>query len=195
MAIFESDYLAADIIFEEDAYYWINPKDNKKEPVMMTWETPIMQKMADVAVEEGDHVIEMGFGMGILANMIQAKKPASHTIVECHKDILPKLNEWAKDKENVIVVSGKWIDTLSDDTKYDSIIFDTYADGDAINFSDFAVRKAKFNKTKVTWWNPDNNDYGFDNYNLTYTEINVSPPDTQDYYDKNTFKIPLKILE
>ena len=194
MGTFAENYIKADIIFEDDGYYWVDPTNSKKEPVMMEWETPIMQKMADVSVDENDNVLELGFGMGILSDMIQAKKPKTHTIAECHKDIIPKLKEWAKDKPNVIVKETRWIELLKEDTKYESIILDTYADTDRINFCDFAVRKASLNNTKVTWWNPKDTALGFDDYRFTKHSIDVNPPNTQDYYTKNTFNVPLKIL-
>ena len=98
---FNEAFLNADLTFDDNGIYWvyagetIEDKTNQTFEIMMAWEQPIMQKMADLCVSEGDDVLELGFGMGILSDAIQAKKPASHTIVECHKDIIPRLKTWA----------------------------------------------------------------------------------------------------
>ena len=144
MTSFAKNYRAADLTFDADGIYWVNPEDNETYQVMMSWEQPIMDKMAELCVTEGDDVLEIGFGMGILSNAIQLKKPKSHTIVECHKDIIPKLKEWAKDKSNVIIIEGLWTEVLDKYGKYNCILQDTYGDEyrhalkrDRINFLDW----------------------------------------------------------
>ena len=114
MPNFAENYRASDLTFDENGIYWVNPDNNETYQVMMGWETPIMQKMAELCVSEGDDVLEIGFGMGILSDAIQARKPKSHTIIECHKDIIPKLKEWASNKSNVTVVEGLWVNKLID---------------------------------------------------------------------------------
>ena len=74
--------------------------------VMSTWETPIMQKHADIVCANGGHILEFGFGMGISADLIQEKDIESHTIIEINDGIYDALVEWAKDKPNVIAVKG-----------------------------------------------------------------------------------------
>ena len=64
-------YLAATLTFEDDQITWIH--NGKVYEVMMQWEQPIMEKMAELAVSSGDKVLECGFGMGILSNAIQAR--------------------------------------------------------------------------------------------------------------------------
>ena len=61
--------------------------------VMSTWESPIMQKHADIVCANGGHILEFGFGMGISADMIQAKNPTSHTIIEINDAIYTRLEE------------------------------------------------------------------------------------------------------
>lgn len=187
MATFAENYRAADLTFDADGIYWVNPEDNETYQVMMKWEEPIMKKMAEVCVSENDDVLEIGFGMGILSDEIQKRKPKSHTIVECHKDIIPKLKEWAKDKSNVNVVEGNWIEEIHNlPIKYDAIIQDTY--GDEFRHSlKFAVELIKKDDCKVTYWN-NVSDLGFEN--VTYHDVNVSPPNNK-YYTKNVYKVPL----
>ena len=195
MATFQENFRSSDLTFDSDGIYWVNPEDNETYQVMMKWEEPIMKKMAEICVDEGDDVVEFGFGMGILSNAIQERKPKSHTIVECHKDIIPKLKEWAEDKPNVIILEGLWTE-VTDYKQYDSILHDTYADEFNSALKPFAERYAK-PQCKITWWNnnPDlvfkKDTRGFNS--VKYYNVNISPPDNK-YYIENEYKIPLKII-
>tara|TARA_Y100000401_G_scaffold117179_1_gene124998 strand:+ start:3018 stop:4058 length:1041 start_codon:yes stop_codon:yes gene_type:complete len=195
---FRDSYLAATLTFEDDKITWYCPEMKDVREVMMSWEQPIMTKMAEVAVSEGDHVLECGFGMGILSDAVQARNPASHTIVECHPQIIVKLNEWAADKPNVNVIEGKWFDQISEPQKYDAILMDTYVDDDLHpSFAGFCERKAKDN-CKVSWWNfsGGTTDEFMKFYwnNVSFTEVTGLNPPENTYYNRDNYFIPLKIL-
>ena len=186
MTTFAENYRAADLTFDDNGIYWVNPENDETYQVMMDWEQPIMDKMAELCVSEGDDVLEIGFGMGILSDAIQLKKPKSHTIVECHKDIIPKLKAWAEDKPNVIIIKGLWIEMADKYTKYDAIIQDTYGDEYRHALRPIVERHAK-SICKVSYWNNDS-DLGFDE--VEYYEVSVNPPDNK-YYTKDIYKVPL----
>ena len=120
--------------------------------VMSTWETPIMQKHADIVCANGGHILEFGFGMGISAGLIQEKDIESHTIVEINDGIYANLVEWAKDKPNVIAVKGNWYDNIPTDRKYDGVFYDGF--GDMINKRHFPSRIMQHCKvgTILTWY-------------------------------------------
>ncbi len=120
--------------------------------VMSTWESPIMQKHADIVCANGGHILEFGFGMGISADMIQAKNPTSHTIIEINDAIYTRLEEWASDKPNVTAVKGDWYDDIPTDKKYDGIFYDGF--GDMINKRHFPSRIMQHCKvgTILTWY-------------------------------------------
>ena len=118
--VIQKAYTEASLTFTDDKITWVNPHTNETLEVMMDWEIPIMNKMAEVAVSEGDHVLECGFGMGILSDAIQARNPASHTICEFHPDIIPKLRAWAEGKSNIILHEDKWITV--DNGRYDACL-------------------------------------------------------------------------
>ena len=50
--------------------------------VMMDWEAPIMEKSAEYICQSKGDILEIGFGMGICSDYIQAQEVNSHTIVE-----------------------------------------------------------------------------------------------------------------
>ncbi len=121
--------------------------------VMSTWETPIMQKHADIVCANGGHILEFGFGMGISAGLIQEKDIESHTIIEINDGIYANLVEWAKDKPNVIAVKGDWYNDIPKDKKYDGIFYDGF--GDMMNKRCFPTRIMEHCKvgTILTWYN------------------------------------------
>jgi hypothetical protein len=195
---FRDSYLAANLTFEDDKITWHCPEMDDTREVMMSWEQPIMVKMAEVAVDAGDHVLECGFGMGILSDAVQARNPASHTIVECHPQVIVKLREWAADKSNVTVVEGKWHDLVNEEPKYDAILMDTYVDDDLHGkFAGFCEKKAKDN-CKVSWWNfsgGTTDDFmKFYWEGVTFTEVTGLTVPENTYYNRTNYFIPLKAL-
>ena len=75
---------------------------------MMDWERKIMKAHADYICSNGGDILEIGFGMGISANYIQAHNIKSHTIIESHPQVYNKAQEWAEDKPNVNIILGDW---------------------------------------------------------------------------------------
>jgi len=111
------------LIFKQD---YIALKNHPDKFVMMSWETDLMKLHAQHVTHNHGDVLEIGFGMGISAQFIQDFGCATHTIVESHPDILQKLQEWAKDKPNVIIIHGDWFE-LQDiicQKQYDGIFYD-----------------------------------------------------------------------
>ena len=142
--------------------------------VMMSWEAPIMEKSAEFICHNKGDILEIGFGMGICADYIQAQGVNSHTIIEIHPQILERLNTWASGKSNVTVVEGDW-NSVSGLGTYDGIFLDTFADDSLNNFKTFALSKIK-SGGKITYWNNEEKEYNpylFDS--VSYEQISVSP--------------------
>ena len=118
----------------------IDTSTNKE--VMMSWESPIMEKCAEFISYNNGDVLEIGFGMGICADYIQAQGVNSHTIVEIHPQIIERLNTWASGKSNVTIIEGDW-NTASGLGTYDGIFLDTYQDDSVDYFKEFALDKIK----------------------------------------------------
>ena len=156
------------LTFEDDK---IITDDNRE--VMMSWEAPIMEKSAEYICQSKGDILEIGFGMGICSNYIQAQEVNSHTIIEIHPQVIEKLKIWAEDKDNVTIVEGDW--NSVELSTYDGIFIDTYGDENWGKFKEFAIAKAK-DGAKITYWNnfTDNrNEHDFDN--LDFEEIFISP--------------------
>ena len=141
--------------------------------VMMSWEAPIMEKSAEYICQSKGDILEIGFGMGICSDYIQAQEVNSHTIIEIHPQVVEKLKTWAEDKDNVTIVEGDW--NSVELSTYDGIFIDTYGDENWGKFKEFAIAIAK-DGAKITYWNnfTDNrNEHDFDN--LDFEEIFISP--------------------
>ena len=160
--------------------------------VMMSWESSIMEKSAEFICHNKGDVLEIGFGMGICSNYIQAQGVNSHTIVEIHPQIIEKLNAWALNKSNVTIIEGDW-NTVSGLSTYDGIFIDTYGDENWGNFKNFALAKAK-SGAKITYWNnftDKRNEHSFDS--VTFEDISITP-DSNSYFNNNTYSMPKVVL-
>ena len=141
-------------------------KDN--HIVMHKWEDLMMKKHAEVVCQNGGDILEIGFGMGIASNFIQNYNINSHTICENHPDVLEKLTEWSRDKDNITIVEGDWHKNRDKFTTYDGILFDTFDDMYIEKFKSETVYQLSKEKTNFCIWdnmgNPDSN------YSNTITE-------------------------
>ena len=156
--------------------------------VMMNWESPIMEKSAEYICQSKGDILEIGFGMGICADYIQAQGVNSHTIIEIHPQILEKLNTWASNKSNVTIIEGDW-SSVSGLGTYDGIFLDTFGDENLDKFKVFATAKAK-SGAKITYWNnfTDNrNEHNFDS--VTFENISVTP-DANQYFNNSVYNMP-----
>ena len=159
--------------------------------VMMDWEDDIMEASADYVCENGGDILEIGFGMGIAADYIQANSITSHTIVENHPQVIVKAKAWAVGKSNVTIVEGDWYAVKDSLSTYDGIFYDTWGDDDTDHFVDILPTLAK-SGARTTWWNNyTNSDDVFFVNGTTYESISVDPPSNV-YFNANTYYLPKK---
>ena len=174
------------LTFEDDK---IVTDDGKT--IMMDWETPIMEKSAEYICQSKGDILEIGFGMGICSDFIQAQGVNSHTIVELHPQVIEKLKAWAEDKDNVIIVEG---DRISVELgTYDGIFIDTYGGENWDKFKEFALSKGK-SGARVTYWNVDlaENEHGFDN--ISHEDVPIVPEDESHIWYDNTYHLPKVVI-
>eukprot|EP00501_MAST-03F_sp_TOSAG23-6_P000890 GSMAST32.ASY1.ANO1.926.1 assembled CDS len=125
---YSNDYLKRDVKYTEDGKQLL---DSDKDGVMMSWESPLMEASADVITSLGADVLNVGFGMGIIDNYIQDRKPRSHTIIEAHPQVYAyMLKEGWDKKPGVTILHGRWQDMMEkiDNRSFDGIYFDTYGE-------------------------------------------------------------------
>lgn len=109
------DYLDDRVSFSEDKLM-----DSNSKAVMMAWEKPLMEAHAKAICSVGGHILNIGFGMGLVDTAIQQYSPASHTIVEAHPEVYERMlrTGWGE-KNNVKIVLGRWQDVLPQLESYD----------------------------------------------------------------------------
>lgn len=130
-------YLKTPLRYSEDQTKLLDADDNA---VMMGWEGPLMVEHAKVLCIRDDldeerranlHVLNVGFGLGLIDEAIQSHKPARHTIVEAHPDVYAKMlaDGWDK-RPGVTILFGRWQDVLErgDFETYDGIFWDTFGE-------------------------------------------------------------------
>lgn len=98
------------------------------EEIMEDWQRPMMQAMADYATAAHGRVLEVGFGRGVSADMIQEGGVESHTIIECNDSIVQRFESWRTQypDRDIAIVHGLWQDTLPGLGEFDAIFFHTY---------------------------------------------------------------------
>lgn len=98
------------------------------EAIMEDWQIPLMRAMAVVATEAHGDLLEIGFGRGVSAGIIQEMGVRSHTIVECNESVIERFNVWKKayPDQAIHLLEGRWQDVTDQYTEYDSIFFHTY---------------------------------------------------------------------
>jgi guanidinoacetate N-methyltransferase len=98
------------------------------DEIMEEWQIPLMKAMAEVVTETHGNILEIGFGYGVSATLIQEQGVRSHTMIECNDAVVERFHEWKElFKENKInLVHGLWQDTIDTLGLFDGIFFHTY---------------------------------------------------------------------
>jgi spermidine synthase len=188
-----NNYLKQKLIFEEDEIYYT--EGIVKQQVMMDWETDIMEAHVKSITKNGGDILEIGFGMGISANFIQLQPINSHTIVEIHPQVIIKAQEWAKDKPNVTIITGNWIDNLDKISTYDGVFYDTWNDDNIQKFFDLLPSFMK-KGGRASWFNPryyKGNKLGITGEEYTEHSVKLDPfSKNNNYFNNKTYYLPTK---
>jgi predicted O-methyltransferase YrrM len=174
--------------------------------IMHAGEKELMKKLADIATKNGGDILEIGFGLHLSADAIQSNPNVkSHTIIEVHPEIYKTAIEWSKDKKNVKIILGDWIDILPiKNEKFDGVLHDTHLDPNIPKFLDYIKPNCKegtivaffeylkkdkringyrFSLPEYDWESlpyKDNIDFKNNQYELKYTTFNGI-----DFYKEN----------
>ena len=201
-------YKEATLTFYEDKItYFGDPFENDEDlegelgeielEVMMEWESPIMKRSAEFICQNGGDILEIGFGMGIASDWIQTHSISSHVIIEMHPQIADKAREWASDKPNVTIIEGDWIDILPTLASFDGIFFDTYGFFGHWGLVAESISAHANEGCHISFWNccrGERNGCGFsDDYNITYEQIEVDPPQNT-YFNDRVYFLPKVIF-
>lgn len=100
----------------------------RPEEIMENWQIPLMEAMADSVCARGGDILEIGYGRGVSAAMVQSHEIASHTIVDCNPHVIADANRWKRQFRNreIQIIDALWQDSLDQLAQYDGILFHTY---------------------------------------------------------------------
>ncbi len=210
----ESDEMAINFEKKEwvnaDAHFSDHTLSILGEPVMEDWETPYMEKLAEVACSTGGTILELGFGMAISAKFIQQHNIVKHIIVEANKDVAQKAREFGRSTPHTVeVLEGFWEDVIDriPDESIDGILFDTYPVTELelyqnhFSFFPFAYRKLKRGGV-FTYYSDEINSFGavhlkklqeagFKLENIDSVVTPVCPPKDCEYWKADTMLTPI----
>jgi len=209
-----------DIGFLEDRKDWSKEKAVFDEhtlriaghPVMEDWELGYMQRLAEVASQNGGRVLELGYGLGLSAQAIQDQGIKDHYVIECHPDVIARC---AKDKHDAIgkntlhILSGYWEDItplLADET-FDGILFDTYPlSEEEVHANHFWFFKEAYRLLKTggtfTYYSDEASNFsdkhmaklleaGFEKEKINFELCTVNPPEDCEYWKDKTLLVPI----
>ncbi len=166
--------------------------DNETSAVMHISEKSLMEKLAEIITVNGGDILEIGFGMHLSADAIQSNpKVTSHTIIEVHPEIYKLAIEWAKDKKNVKVILGDWINILPlNGIKFDGILHDTHLDPNISKFLDYVKSNCKINSI-VGFFEYLEFDTRFTGirHSLTASEFDSLPYKNHQAFNSNCFEL------
>ena len=127
-------------------------KENTRSVVMAKGAKSITEIHSYVVSQNGGDVLDIGFGMGFSANKI-SELVDTYTCIEINPQIYKKAKEWAKDKTNVEIIFGDWIDIIPKlNKKFDGIFFDTHNDPNSHLAEDYCKSISK-EGTIFSHWN------------------------------------------
>jgi guanidinoacetate N-methyltransferase len=180
-------------------------------PVMEDWELPYMERLAEIATSKGGTVLEVGYGMGIAAAALQARKVDSHVVIECHPDVIARCvdtHRSALASGSMHLMTGYWQDVtpMLAAGSVDGILFDTYPVcpqemvGTHLFFFEEAYRLLKpggvltyFTSETTTLGAPHLEGLeraGFERRNIHFELCPVDPPDDCRYWRSPTIVAP-----
>ncbi|MFK8048734.1 MAG: hypothetical protein AB8B81_09890, partial [Halioglobus sp.] len=64
------------------------------QQIMEDWQLPVMSAMVEAVTWPGCEILEIGFGRGESAVMIQNRDVLSHTIMECNDSVIERFEKW-----------------------------------------------------------------------------------------------------
>jgi guanidinoacetate N-methyltransferase len=113
---------------EEHRFEDRSSRSLRDEDIMEDWQIPMMQAMAEIATIGHGDVLEIGFGRGVSAEMIQSLGVKSHTVIECNDSVVERFHQWQKShpEQDIRLVHGRWQDVIGELSLYDGIFFHTY---------------------------------------------------------------------
>lgn len=118
---------------------------------MQSWERPLMERMAQSITDAGSAVLEIGYGLGISAGCIQARRPRLHVIVEAnHRNAAMARERYAKQvAAGMMVIIDEFWQSAVETEEFMSLAPDGY---DGILFDASPVKPEEIHRAKYDFF-------------------------------------------
>jgi amino acid adenylation domain-containing protein len=116
------------------------------EQIMEDWQIPLMRAMARHVTESHGHVLEIGFGRGVSAEMIQELGVTSHTVVEPNDhSVHHYFDPWRRRHAgaDIRLLHARWQDVSDQLGVFDGIFFHAFPMNEQ-EFTDYILRSVTF---------------------------------------------------
>jgi predicted O-methyltransferase YrrM len=128
------------VVITNDTIYL---EENPRSIVMDKGSKPLTEIYSHIVCQNGGDVLDIGFGLGYSAQKM-SELSSTYTCIEVNSQIYERAKEWAKDKPNVEIIFGDWIDIIPTLTKkFDGIFMDTHDDENYRKFEEYAKLVSK----------------------------------------------------
>jgi hypothetical protein len=119
----------SNVWWDEDNNLLTRDQFGRESYVMVQFERPLMEKVAGIICRRGGHVLNVGYGCGLVDHAIQSHDIESHTIVEAHPRVYRRmLDEGWNRRSNVTILYSRWqdVDWAAYHGWFDGIFWDPY---------------------------------------------------------------------
>ena len=157
--------------------------------VMERWEEPIIKKHVELLNVKDKDVLEIGFGMGISASMIQEGQPKSHTIIECHPQVINYFMTTYEHRDKIKLIPDFWQNVINSIGDFDCILFDTYLDKPEQFFE--LVDNILREDGKFTYFHWENFHKQYSDYNVERFPVQYEKVFYEGGKEKGTCQVPL----
>jgi len=157
--------------------------------VMERWEEPIIKKHVELLNVKDKDVLEIGFGMGISASMIQEGQPKSHTIIECHPQVINYFMTTYEHRDKIKLIPDFWQNVINSIGNFDCILFDTYLDKPEQFFE--LVDNILREDGKFTYFHWENFHKQYSDYNVERFPVQYEKVFYEGGKEKGTCQVPL----
>jgi Ribosomal RNA adenine dimethylase len=116
-------------------------EDQSKEKIIAR-EQSYSSALVDELRPSGD-VLEIGFGLGYIAQKIQNYQPKSYTVIEHNPQIAKEAKAWASQQKNVLVIEDSWQAVLPKLKVFDSIFYNNDSDSNLEALKNLSPKEVK----------------------------------------------------
>ena len=128
------------VVITNDTIYL---EDNPRSIVMHKGSKSLTEIYSHIVCQNGGDTLDIGFGLGYSAQKM-SELSSTYTCIEINPQIYETAKEWAKDKPNVEIIFGDWVDIIPTLTKkFDGIFMDTHDDNNYGEFEEYAKLVSK----------------------------------------------------